>query len=98
VQISFPDSTYFFFIFAAKTAIYLSKLFDLDFVIALGGVDFEIIPTKNICLLTTCEQAHFVYPHVLSAPSVAGQPDQQCWKQSGQSCGIKPQTGQAKHL
>ena len=56
---------------------------------SLGGADFEIIPTKNICLLTIYEQAHFVFPHVLAAPSVAGQPDQQCWEQSGQSRGIK---------
>jgi len=41
---------------------------------SLGGADFQIIPTNNICLLTTCEQAHFVFPHVLAAPSVAGQP------------------------
>jgi len=55
----------------------------------LGWADFEIIPTNNICLLTTCEQAHLVFPHLLAAPSVAGQPDWQCWKPSGQSRGIK---------
>ena len=43
----------------------------------LGWVDFEIIPTNNIRLLTTCEQAYFVFPHVLAAPSVTGQPDWQ---------------------
>jgi len=36
----------------------------------LGGTDFEIIPTNNICLLTTCEQAHFVSPHVLAAATL----------------------------
>jgi len=65
--------------------------------IALGGADFEIIPTNNICLLTTCEQAHFVFPHVLAAPSVAGQPDRECWKRSGQSRGINPAQAGALH-
>jgi hypothetical protein len=35
---------------------------------ALGGADFEIIPTNNICLLSTFEQAQFRLPHVLAAP------------------------------
>ena len=65
-------------------------------VCALGGADFEIIPMNNICLLTTFEQAHFVLPHVLAAPSVAGQPDLQCWKRGSQSRGIE--TRQATHL
>ena len=57
---------------------------------------FEIILTNHSCLLTTYKQAHFVFHHVLTAPSVAGQPDRQRWKRSGQSHGIK--TGQATHL
>ena len=55
---------------------------------SLGGADFEIIPTNNICLLSASEQAHFVFPHVLAAPSAAGQHDRQYWKQSGQSSGL----------
>ena len=35
---------------------------------ALGGADFEIIPTNNVCLLSTFERAHFRLPHVLAAP------------------------------
>jgi len=54
----------------------------------LAGADFEIIPTNKICLLNTCEQAHFVSPHVLASPSVAGQPDWQCLKRRVQSRGI----------
>ena len=39
---------------------------------------------------------HCVFLHMFAAPSVAGQPDRQCWKRSGQSHGIK--TGQASFL
>ena len=58
--------------------------------IALGGADFEIIPTNNICLLTTCEQAHFIFPRVLAAPSVADQPDRQVGSKAANPAVSKP--------
>jgi len=45
---------------------------------------------------STSEKTHFFSPHVLAAASVAGKPDRESQKRSGQSCGIK--TGQAAHL
>ena len=36
----------------------------------LGVADFDIMPTNNICLLTTCEQAHFVSTHMLAAATL----------------------------
>ena len=37
---------------------------------SLGGADFEIIPRTTFCLLTTCEQAHYISPHELVASSM----------------------------
>jgi len=36
------------------------------------------------------EQSHFVFPQMLAASSVAGQPNRQYWKRRGQSRGINP--------
>jgi len=45
---------------------------------------------QESALWAATEQAHFVFPHVLAACSVAGQPNRQYWKRRGQSCGINP--------
>jgi len=60
---------------------------------ALGGADFEIVSTHR---KSTYEKAHFVFPHVLAAASMAGKLNRESQKQSSQSCGIK--TRQASHL
>ena len=62
-----------------------------------GGADFEMIPTNNICLLTTCEQAHYISPwHELVTSSMTGKSARKSQRWRGQSHDIK--TGQATHL
>jgi len=58
-----------------------------------GGADFEIVPTNKI---VPVRRLISFPPHVLALASVAGKPDWESQKRSGQSCSIK--TGQAEHL
>ena len=53
-------------------------------------------PRTTFCLLTTCDQAHYVFPHDLVASSVVGKSNRKSQRRRGQSRDIK--TRQATHL
>jgi len=62
------------------------------------GLTLRSSPRTTCCLLTTCEQAHYIFPHdsELVASSMAGKSAQKSQRRRGQSRDIK--TGQATHL
>jgi len=60
------------------------------------GPTLRSYPRTIFCLLTTCEQAHYVSPHELVASSMAGKSARENQRRCGQSRDIK--TGQATHL
>jgi len=66
--------------------------------IALGGADFEIIPTNNILPAhhLRAEQAHYISPHELVASSMAGESARKSQKRRGPSRDISP--AQTTHL
>jgi len=60
------------------------------------GPTLRSSPRTTFCLLTTCEQAHYISPHELVASSMAGKSARESQRRRGQSRDIK--TGQATHL
>jgi len=60
------------------------------------GPTLRSSPRTTFCLLTTCEQAHYISPHELVASSMAGKSARKSQRRRGQSRDIK--TGQATHL
>jgi len=54
------------------------------------GLTLRSSPQTRFNLWAATERAHFVFPHVLAASSVAGQTNRQYWKRRGQSRGIIP--------
>ena len=60
------------------------------------GPTLRSYPRTTFCLTTTCEQAHYIFPHELVASSMVGKSARKSQRRRGQSRDIK--TGQATHL
>ena len=60
------------------------------------GLTLRSSPRTTFCLLTTCEQAHYISPHELVASSMAGKSARKSQRRRRQSRDVK--TGHATHL